>query len=338
MKSIISFIISISFALLFLVGCSSTPRPDLTKGGQYGERSMFATGKINLPQNFNIKNNRKLLLGVKVGKVVTINHAGLAMETEKMADLLNIRLLTEMKKLNRFSIYAAFNNESTTFYRQLEEIGDVDMPSDSAPPQIDLALTLSITLTAEKHERARDNLLKFIATADVNCVDLHTKTSLFTSKAEGIAYRKEILSLTGRRMGGYSQEDLTQAFLDATLKAMAKIANRLGNNYPVGGEITDIIDNMMSLDRGYEHGIGKDMQMCVFALQGTLRVPIAIAEASPGDIVSTLDVWRWNDTPAARRFIKIIQEDPNWKSKVKLYACSLRMSIPPEWERDDERQ
>jgi len=147
----------------------------------------------------------------------------------------------------------------------------------------------------------------------------------------------EKISLTGTRMGGYNQDDARQAFTQACLKAIAVIANKLGNYYPVGGRITGLLGDRMTLDRGFEQGVGKDMQMVVYAPVSGVDVPLGIAEASPADKTANLKVWRWNtEDQYASRIIAQMDEDLEWLQKHECYAVSLRMAVPPEWDRDDE--
>lgn len=337
MKQMFNFMLMASVAI-FLWGCASTNvQPDLTQGGRFGDRSMFAEGEIKMPANYNKDNFRKLLMGVVVQNVKIDPVSGKQLASANPAQGLSTRLQTEMAKLKRFSIFSAFNRGGVTFFKSLEDVGDANMSGEVNMRQMDLVLTLNLMLTLEKHERATDNLLIFEVEVDANCEDLKTHEVKFAEKAKGQVKRVEKISLTGSRMGGYSQDDVRQAFTQASLKAISIIANKLGNYYPVGGRITGLLGDRMTLDRGFEQGVGKDMQMVVYAPVNGVDVPIAIAEASPADKSANLKVWRWNtEDQYARRIMAQMNEDLEWLQKHECYAVSLRMAVPPEWDRDNE--
>ena len=191
-------------------------------------------------------------------------------------------------------------------------------------------------LSAEKHERATDNLLIYEVQVDASCEDLKTREVKFAEKAKGSVKRVEKISLSGKKMGGYNQDDTRQAFQQAALQAISKIAEKLGNYYPVGGRITGILGDRMTLDKGFEQGVGKDNQMVVYVPVSGVDVPIAVAEASPADKSSNLKVWRWNTQDKyAKRIIADLENDLGWLKKNECYAVSLRMPVPPEWDRDN---
>jgi hypothetical protein len=111
--------------------------------------------------------------------------------------------------------------------------------------------------------------------------------------------------------------------------------SKSGNYYPVGGRVTGILGDRMTVDKGFEHGIGKDMQMIVFAPVSGVDVPIGVAEASPADKTSNIKVWRWNtDDEYAEEIIKEMRKDRSWIKKNECFAVSLRMAVPPEWDQD----
>lgn len=324
-------------SVLFLAGCASAPAPDVTEGGKYGDRSTFAQGEIKLPANYNKSNFRKLLLGVVVSNVAIDPRSGKQIASANPAQGLSTRLQTEMAKLKRFSVFSAFNRGGVTFFKSLEDVGDAKMPANVNMRELDIVLTLNLMLTVEKHERHSDNLLIYEVEVDANCEDLKTHEVKFAEKARGQVRRVEKISLRGRRMGGYNQDDVRQAFQQAALQAIAVIANKLGNYYPVGGRITGMLGDRMTLDKGFEHGIGKDMQVAIYTTVSGVDVPLAIAEASPADKTANLKVWRWNtEDEYAAAIIKDIQADRNWLSKNECYGVGLRMAVPPEWDRQDK--
>ena len=324
-----------AFAALAFWGCASSEGPDLTEGGKFGDRSTFAKGEIKLPANYNKSNFRKLLLGVMVSNVQIDPRSNKQVVSANPAQGLSTRLQTEMAKLKRFSVFSAFNRGGVTFFKSLEDVGDAKMPSEVNKRALDIVLTLNLMLTVERHERHSDDLLIYEVEVDANCEDLKTGEVKFAEKAKGKVERAVKISLSGRRSGGFRQDDARQAFQQAALQAIATIANKLGNYYPVGGRITGLLRDRMTLDKGFEHGVGKDMQMAVYTTVSGVDVPIAIAEASPADKTSNLKVWRWNDEDEnAAEVLKELRADKKWIQKNECYAVGLRMAVPPEWDRD----
>lgn len=321
-------------AALLFTACSSVS--DSTEGGKYADRSTFAKGEIKLPANYNKDNFRKILLGVVVQNVKIDPNTKKHLPSANPAVDLSTRLQTEMVKLKRFSVFSAFNRGGVNVFRTMEDVGDAKMPENVDMRALDLVLTLNLMLSLEKHERHSDNLLIYEVQVDANLENLRTHESVFAEKAKGVARRVEKISLRGERMGGYKQDDIRQAFLEASLQAIAHIANKLGNTYPVGGRITGILGENMQMDKGFEQGVGGDMQMTVYAVVNGVDLPLGIAEAHPGKNTSNLTVWRWNtDNKYAARIIKDMQEDLNWAKKNECYAVSLRMAVPPEWSSGD---
>ena len=155
----------------------------------------------------------------------------------------------------------------------------------------------------------------------------------FAEKATGRTARAVKFGLGGRRVGGYSEEDEKQAIYNAAMKAIAVAANKLGNYYPVGGQITGMLSTRMTLDKGFEHGVGKDMVMTVYASVSGVDVPVARAVASPSDLTSSLKIMQWNDDDEdAEPIVDEIREDRNWLKNNKLYAVGIGLATPPEWE------
>lgn len=337
MKHKLLFFSAFSAVAFFFSGCSSTSDVDLTEGGKYGDRSTFAEGEIKMPANYNKNNFRKLLMGVVVQNVKIDPKSGKQIASANAAQGLSTRLQTEMAKLKRFSVFSAFNRGGVTFFKSLEDVGDAKMTQETTMRSLDIVLTLNLMLSMEKHERHSDNLLIYEVEVDANCEDLKTREVKFAEKAKGSVRRVEKISLRGKRMGGYHQDDTRQAFQQAAMMAISSIANKLGNYYPVGGRVTGMLGSRMTMDKGFEHGVGKDMQMVVYAPVSGVDIPLGIAEASPADNSSNLKIWRWNEKDEdAAVLIKEIKHDRNWIKKNECYAVGLRMAVPPEWDRNEK--
>ncbi len=284
--------------------------------------------EIALPANYNKNNYRKLLLGVAVNDIGV--KAGEI--SPNVVQTLSTRLQTEMAKLKRFSVFSAHNRGGVLLFQSLADVGDAKMP-DKNPREMDLILSASITVSKEKTERKYDDLLIYEVECDFSCEDIRTGEVKFAEKATGRTARAVKFGLGGRRVGGYSEEDEKQAIYNAAMKAIAVAANKLGNYYPVGGQITGMLSTRMTMDKGFEHGVGKDMVMTVYASVSGVDVPVARAVASPSDLTSSLKIMQWNDDDEdAEPIVDEIRKDRNWLKNNKLYAVGIGLATPPEWE------
>ncbi len=312
--------------LALLAGCADRDiqlEPDMAT---YGRESL-KEGEIKFPANYNRENYRKLLLGVVVNKP-SVKAGDIPPE---ISQTLSTRLQTEMAKLKRFSVLST-HNDGTSFFQSLADVGEAKMPESIDPRQLDLILSAAVTISKEKQDRYNDSLLIYEVECDFNCVEIKNKEVKFAEKAKGRTARS-VIFIGGRYAGGYDANKEEQAIINAAMKALAVAANKLGNYYPVGGRITGMLGNRMTLDKGFEHGVSGNMQMVVYTTVAGVDVPIAIAEASPSSTTSNLNVWRWNtEDTNARELIEEIRKDRNWLKSNELYAVSYGMATPPEWE------
>ena len=284
--------------------------------------------EIKLPANYNKNNYRKLLLGVAFNDVGT--KAGDI--SPNIVQTLSTRLQTEMAKLKRFSVFSAHNRGGVVLFQSLADVGEARMP-DKNPKEMDLVLSAAITVSKEKIERKYDDLLIYEVECDFNCEDIRTGEVKFAEKAKGRTARAVKFGLGGQRIGGYNEEDEKQAIYNAAMKALAVVANKLGNYYPVGGKITGMLSQRMTMDKGFEHGVAGNMVMVVYATVCGVDIPVALAEASPSDTASNLLIKKWNTSDKdAKAIIKEMQNDRNWLKANELYAVSFGMAKPPEWE------
>ena len=246
-----------------------------------------------------------------------------------------------MGKLKRFSIYSAFNREGVYLYKSLEDIGEAVVAEPDELQQIDLLLNLQFMLCLEQFGQGDNRGYIFSCDVTANCEDLKTHTVKFSTKATGAVTRFEkpmspnrrTLAFNGITASSLSASEIRSAYMHAALKAIANIVNKIGNYYPVGGRIVGVLGNRMTLDRGFEQGIENNMQMAIYTTVNGVDVPLGVAEASPADQTTNLQVWRWNTgDPFARPIIRQIQRDPQWLDKNECYAVSLRLAVPPEWD------
>ncbi|MEG2465778.1 MAG: hypothetical protein RSB14_07155, partial [Kiritimatiellia bacterium] len=250
---------------------------------------------------------------------------------------LSTRLQTEMAKLKRFTIYSAHNRAGVTFFEALADVDDTaKLREPTETRDIDLVLSGRVTVTKERQDRHNDTLLIYEVECDFSCEDLKTHTVKFAEKAKGRTVRKQILSFSGQKMAGYSDADESQAITQAAMKALAVVANKLGNTYPVGGKITGISSSgdRMQLAAGFEDGIGNKQQCVIFVNDGGVDVPLALAEAAPGEKGSNLSLYKWNRSDGdAEPLIEALKKSPRtFLNENKLYAVGYGLSVPPEWE------
>lgn len=284
--------------------------------------------EIKLPVNYNINNYRKLLLGVAFSDIGT--KAGDI--SPNIVQTLSTRLQTEMVKLKRFSVFSAHNRGGVVLFQSLADVGEAKMP-DKNPKEMDLVLSAAITVSKEKIERKYDDLLIYEVECDFNCEDVRTGEVKFAEKAVGRTARVVKFGLGGRQIGGYNEEDEKQAIYNAAMKALSVAANKLGNYYPVGGRITGMLGQRMTMDKGFEHGVAGNMVMVVYASVCGVDVPVALAEAAPSDTASNLVIKKWNTKDEdASPIINEMKKDRDWFKVNELYAVSFGMSKPPEWE------
>ena len=321
--------------LLTLVGCA-TPELALDPTLKtYSRADLEDMDEIVLPMNYSTENFRKLQMGVAFDSIGGIDKkTGEALTIDPN---LSTRLQTEMAKLKRFTIFSAHNRGGVMFFQDLGDVdSDVSLAEAEDVRNIDIILTGKITVTKERQDRYNDTLLIYEVECDFSCEDLKTRTVKFAEKAKGRTARKVLLSFSGRKMAGFDDSDEQQAITQAAMKALAVVANKLGNTYPVGAKVTGISasGDRMNLSKGFEDGIGNKQQCVIYVDDGGVDVPIALAEAAPGTDKSTLTVYKWNKRDAdAKPLIRELQDAPRqFLKNNKVYAVGYGLSVPPEWD------
>lgn len=317
-------------------GCATTPagndRPLPLK--YYSRAELEDMDAVRLPANYSVDNFRKLRLGVafsvasKDGKL-------------KIDPALSGRLQTEMAKLKRYTVFSMHNRGGVMAFERIADMdGGVKLAEAEDAGKIDLVLNAAMTISCDVHELRNDREFVYVADCDFSCEDLKTRNVVFAEKARGVYGRKVRYSLTGQSHGSTSEEVAVQS---AALRALAIMANKLGNAYPTGGRVTGISRSgeKMTMAAGYEEGIGAKQQVAVFLSEDGIDIPIAFAEAAPkSDGTSLLDVYRWNTRDRdAKPVVKELRENPkrflaNYADggKEGLFAVAFGMPLPPDWE------
>lgn len=324
-----------SLGLCLLVGCA-TPELKLDPTLKtFSREDLEEMDEITLPMNYSTENFRKLQMGVAFDSI-----GGVDKKTGEPLTIdpnLSTRLQTEMAKLKRFTIFSAHNRGGVMFFQDLGDVdSDVSLVEAEDVRNIDIILTGKITVTKERQDRYNDTVIIYEVECDFSCEDLKTRTVKFAEKAKGRTARKVLLSFSGRKMAGFDDSDEQQAITQAAMKALAVVANKLGNTYPVGAEVAGITGSgdRMTISKGFEDGIGNKQQCVIYVDDGGVDVPIALAEAAPGADKSTLSVYKWNKGDAdAKPLIRELQDAPRqFLKNNKVYAVGYGLSVPPEWE------
>ena len=317
---------------LLVVGCSSEPTHRVNPNITVYDRDTMADRPIKLPDNYSTENYGRLVLAVEPGAM----SSNLALDESNLS-YMSLRMQSELSKLKRFSV-VALHGKNTARLEELEALGELNLPEVVEPETVDLVANWNINLHAEEERDGRDKEITFICSINLTCTDMRTKPGKikFSKDLDVRVKREQRTNRTGMVIGGFqyrSKSDVQGLLQELSTQAAIRIANELGNQYPVGGRITGMLGtDMMTLDKGAEQGVGANMEMVVYANISGVDVPIASAGATPSSDTSQLETWRLNTkNKYAAKILKQIEEDPNWLSKNKLYAVGYGMAMPPEW-------
>lgn len=339
-------LVSASFTALLVAGCS-TPTETIDLGPKlttFSEEELMKRPTITLPPGYNTDNFRKIRMNVFVqsvdGKEKVIDSDGKIVERQLAASQnLGARLQGAMAELNRFTVRSDFNRGGA-----LAE--NIRKGEEGIKQDADISLSCMITATKEKEKRYNDTLVIYEVDVDYSCEDLKTGDVAFSGHAKGRTARSQFIGITGRVTGGFmdTAENEKQAIEQAALKALVEIANRLGNEYPVGGRIvgSTATGEKLTLDKGELDGVGANQMCVVFVNDGGVDIPLALAAAFPRKTGSAqLEVRRWNDRDRdAKPLLKLFKANPKgFLAENKVYAVGYGMPVPPEWKQgvDDDK-
>ena len=273
--------------------------------------------QVSMPPNANTQNFRKLGLAVLFQNISVIDrNTGKQLKVDPN---LSKRLQVEMGKLKRYTIVDLHSDNG--FLEDMEDAGLANVATPGEQRQIDLLLSGSMTIAKEIHELSDYTQVRYVAEFDFICKDLKDGTQKFAEKASGLAARKQRWSIIGGMRGGFSEEEEFAACREAAIKAIAVVANKLGNTYPAGGRIVGCTASgeRMTLDRGFEQGIAGGQQCVVFVEDEGVKIPLCYARAEPSDNTSGIIPYAWNKTSKdAVFFRKKFNADP--KAFIKDYA------------------
>lgn len=317
-----------TFSLL-AVGCSSSgPRinPNITVFTQ----ETVADRPVELPGNYNTENFRRMTLATAPGTLRSN-----AFSAENM-QYMSLRLQSELGKVRRFSI-APLHGVDTSMLQELADFGEIELPEPAEPTRVDLVANWNTNINAEEKIDGREKTITFVCTINLTCKEMATGKLKFTKDLDFRVTRTQETNRAGTVVAGFQyreKADIQGLLQEIATQAAIRIANEIGNEYPVGGKITGMLGtDFMTVDKGTEQGIDKGMQMVIFARVGGVDIPLANASATPSGDSAQLAIWRLNtDNKYATKVLKQMEEDPSWLQKNQAFAVGYGMAMPPEWQ------
>ena len=334
-----------ALGMALLCGCATTETIDLGPNvTTFSKEELMKAPRITLPPGYNTDNFRKIRMNVffesVTGRERVVDSDGKLVERELAASQnLGARLQGAMAELNRFTVRSDYNRGGA-----LAE--SIRKGEEGVKQDADISLSCKVTATKEKEKRYNDTLVIYEVDVDYSCEDLKTGDVAFAGHAKGRTARSQFVGITGRVTGGFQDtpDNERQAIEQAALKAVIEIANRLGNEYPVGGRITGATatGEKLTLDKGELDGIGANQMCVVFVNDGGVDIPLALADAFPKKTgTSQLEVCRWNDRDGdAKPLVKAFKKDPKgFLNESRVYAVGYGMPVPPAWKQgvDDDK-
>lgn len=328
---------------IIAAGCASTDtNPNLGPHTvTFSKEELMKRKEITLPPGYNTDNFRKIRMNVFfesiTGRERVVDSDGKFVYRELASSQnLGARLQGALAELNRFTIRSDYNNAAA-----LAEA--IRQGKDGVKQDADISLSCKVTATKEKEKRYHDTLVIYEVDVDYSCTDLKTGDVAFAGHAKGRTARQQFVGITGRVTGGFvdSGENEKQVIERCCMKAIAEIANRLGNEYPVGGRVvgTTATGEKLTLDKGVLDGVGPNQMCVIFVNDGGVDIVLALAEAFPKkEGSSQLQVCRWNDRDRdAKPLLKLFKAAPKtFLDDNKVYAVGYGMPVPPEWIKEDK--
>lgn len=318
-KSFVNMIGAAALAAALMCGCATTPLlpPQPGSGSGFILQGDLEKCAVVMPPNANTQNFRKLGLAVQFQNITGVDKK--TGRPLKVDPNLSKRLQVEMGKMKRYTIVDLHSDNG--FLGDMADAGLANVVEAGEQRQIDLLLSGSMTLVKEVHEMSDYTMLKYVAEFDFICKDLKDGTQKFAEKATGAAYRKQVWSIVGGMRGGFTDADEAGVCLEAAMKAIAVVANKLANTYPAGGRIVgcSASGERMTLDRGFEQGIAGGQQCVVFVNDDGVNIPLCYARAEPSDATSSIIPYKWDVSGKDAKLLKQ-KFDMDPKAFVKNYA------------------
>lgn len=330
---------SVLYSSLFLFLCACTSSGP--KGIQINPNLVIQTRadyeegarSVDLPQNYSQKNYKRLVLAANF----FANKDYKSYETVPV-EVLSTMLETELSKLKRFTLVSRHLGQKGKWTeKKFQDLGTTsarDTMRLGKGMNANYGLTGGISSVTEEYDRGSKNELIYIIRVDYQITDFETDEIIEADMAEGRAKRTIFRLPSGKIVGGFSQKDEADAIKQAAMNALKVIANKLGNKLPIGCQVTGIRGTRFGCDKGYEEGFMGKQMVAIYMDDAGIDLPLAVAEASPGAHKTSGKIVAWNDDEDEyiQDMIRQIKANPRFARQNDIYAVSLGMPTPPEWD------
>jgi len=303
---------------------STQSRADYEKGG---------SRKVDLPQNYSQKNYKRLVLAANFFANKDYKSYGTV-----PVEVLSTMMETELSKLKRFTLVSRHLGQKGKWAeKKFQDLGTTRARGTMRLGQgmnANYGLTGGISSVKEEYDRGSKNQLVYIIRVDYQITDFETDEIIEADMAEGRATRSIFRLPSGKVIGGFSKKDESEAVKQAAINALKVIANKLGNKLPIGCQVTGIRGTRFGCDKGYEEGFMGKQMVAIYLDDAGIDLPIAVAEASPGAHKTSGKIIAWNndEDEYVQDMIRQIKANPRFARQNDIYAVSLGMPTPPEWD------
>lgn len=318
-----------------LCGCQTVTYTTDPNQTTFSREDILDMPSIQFPANYNTEDFKAVKMAVAVGRLegFAVDQSGKRTELE-VDQGLSARLQGQFAGLKRFTVYSVFNRDGVNFFKELGDIGEVEMVEAKAAIKPDYILSLNINITKERNTRidtvdgrgSLDEKVLVVAECDGNCVDLESNTVYFSEKSRGRNWYTKKSGYDSRE-----SQKLAESIDIASKKAIVEMMNKVGNYFPVGGKITDVspTGKKMSLDKGINQGVAESQQCVVFVRDEGVDIPLALGEAQSGKDECMLEVYKWNeDDPDAQVLIERYRRSPSsFAQENEIFAVGY--GLPP---------
>ena len=341
---------AVLLSLLFC-GCA-TNNVSVTSGITAIDQDAIASRPVELPGGYDVDDFRRLIMGIHDGKIQSNTSA---FKKQDIVDYMNLRFQSEMDTHKRFKFVAMHGNDTSRIDAAkdqglMESDDEVDAQEIKAPAMV---LNWNINIQEKKvPDGTYAQKFQWFCTVNATVVytrDVKVKGSDKVKFHKGfVAFTRDFdlpviektqeLNATGGVKSGFnynSDADVQALMQEIVIAASQRIADDLGRKFPVGGLVIAALgDDLMTMDKGTQQGVEKDMQMVIFARYDDVDVPLANAVASPSQEKTQLSVWRFSKDKYAKQILGEIAGKPKqWMKDTgnKLYAAR---AVPPQ---DDKK-
>lgn len=294
---------------------------------------------IRLPQNYDPSNYKLIRLGVNF---YPLDENGNNRFAKNNAEIVSTLMETEIAKLKRFTVLSRhqLGQQALRDEKRFQDKTGIskNRMRVAQGAGADYVLTAGVALKTEKYDRVQNSEMFIVITVPYQLINVNTGEIVESGTAEGRAVRTFYQLPNGTYVGGFNihnQADAEQAVNEASFRALKVIANMLGNKLPVGGRITGFKGKRFALECGHQQGLMGKQVAAVYAKDMGIDIPLGYAEIEPGKKTSTGRIIRWSREDEAEDLIELIEKDGMaFLRDYEVYAVSVAMPEPPEWEKN----